>query len=423
MYNKITVNLPNVAFFIFLLLPLIGGLQILSFTVLAKILNIVAYLIVSLILAKVSKKFLVLIGIAFSVKLFYFVFGYEIFQIIFWICTTILIGSFSALYFITAPEKFYRFINLYLFIVTPIVIFQALGVFDFLHFWNTLLFSCDELGKCQNTGNIVNIIGKNFNDLTLQAGQYRPPGLFHSQAFLGALIVFTIVLNMYKNINKISVGLIACIILAVFGLSKIVQMQLIMMTIIFSFQYGFRGILKSFKIILIWGLLLLIYSILTPGIISAQLDMDQYIFAAGARLLDFYSYVYNSNIPTLLENKEALREITGIGVHVAASKEEIGGLSGMRHLTWMIPILIMFFFKVKRIYEIYGNHILLLKYRLPFKMYLSLLLMTVIQIMVTDTFGTQFVMLFWGLLIVPFYCIKMTLLNRFGDVYNLKLRW
>ena len=113
MYNKITVNLPNVAFFIFLLLPLIGGLQILSFTVLAKILNIVAYLIVSLILAKVSKKFLLLISFALFIKVFYFISGYEILQIIFWICTTILIGSFSALYFITAPEKFYRFINLY----------------------------------------------------------------------------------------------------------------------------------------------------------------------------------------------------------------------------------------------------------------------------------------------------------------------
>ena len=305
----------------------------------------------------------------------------------------------------------------------PIVIFQALGVFDFLHVWNTVLFACDELGKCQNTENIVNIIGKNFNDLTLLAGQYRPPGLFHSQAFLGALIAFTIVLNMYKNINKISVGLIACIILTVFGLSKIVQIQLIMMTIIFSFQYGFRGILKSFKIILIWGLLLLIYSILTPGLISSQLNMDQYIFSAGTRLVDFYSYVYNSNISTLLENKQALREIIGIGVQISASKEGIGSLSGLRHLIWMIPILIMLFFKVKRIYKIYGNHILLLKYRLPFKMYLSLILITLAQIMVTDTFGAQFVMLFWGLLTVPFYCIKMTLLNRFEDVYNLKFRW
>ena len=420
---KFIINLPNIVFLIFFLLPLIGNLKILSFTVLAKILNIVAYLIVSLILVKVSKKFLVLIGFAFVIKVFYFTFDYEIFQIIFRICTTILIGSFSALYFITAPEKFYRFINLYLFIVIPIVIFQALGVFDFLHVWNTVLFACDELGKCQNTGNIVNIIGKNFNDLTLLAGQYRPPGLFHSQAFLGALIAFTIVLNMYKNINKISVGLIACIILTVFGLSKIVQIQLIMMTIIFSFQYGFRGILKSFKIILIWGLLLLIYSILTPGLISSQLNMDQYIFSAGTRLLDFYSYVYNSNISTLLENKQALREIIGIGVQISASKEGIGSLSGLRHLIWMIPILIMFFFKVKRIYKIYGNHILLLKYRLPFKMYLSLILITLAQIMVTDTFGAQFVMLFWGLLTVPFYCIKMTLLNRFEDVYNLKFRW
>jgi hypothetical protein len=429
MQMKFNINLPNTVFLIFLLLPLIGGLKILSFTVLAKILNIAAYLIISLILAKVSKKFLMLIGFMFFIKVIYFIFGYEILQTIFLICAMILIGSFSALYFITAPEKFYRFVNLYLLITVPIVIFQALGVFDFLHSWNTLFFSCDELGRCQNTGNIVNIIGENFNDLIVQAGQYRPPGLFHSQALLGAFLSFAIVLTAYQNINKVSIGLIACIILVVFGLSKITQIQLIMIAIFFYFQYGLKGISKSFKIILIWGLLLLIYSILTPGLLSAQLNMEQYIFSATGRMLDFYSYIHMPELPevettaALLDNKQALREITGVGVQIAASKEEIGQLSGMRHLIWMIPILTVFFYATKRIYKIYGNRILLLKYKLPFKMYFSLLIFTVVQMMVTDTFGTQFVMFFWGLLAVPFYCINDTFSNKFGNVYIIKLRW
>ena len=423
MQRKFNINIPNTVFLILLLLPLIGGLKILSFTVLVKILNIIAYLIVSLILAKVSKKFLVLIGFAFFLKVFYFIFGYEELQAIFRIFTTILIGSFSAMYFITAPKKFYHFMNVYILIVTPIVIFQAFGIFDFLHSWNTLLFSCDEYLKCQNTANIVNIFGKDFNNLIVQSGQYRPPGLFHSQAFLGAFIGFAIVINIYQNINKLSIGLIACIFLVVFGLSKITQLYLILMAIIFAFQYGFKGVFKSFKIILIWGVLLLIYSILVPGLLSFQLNMDQYIFAAGTRLLDFYSYMQNLDHYDLLENKQLLREVTGIGVQIATYNEKIGSLSGMRHLVWIVPILTMLFLSVKRIYKIYDNDILLLKYNLPFKMYFSLLLFVIIQIMVTNTFGAQFVMIFWGLLAVPFYCIKVKLLKRFADIYILKLKW
>ncbi|MFK5893442.1 MAG: hypothetical protein QM504_09510 [Pseudomonadota bacterium] len=422
MHNKITVNFANVVFFIFLLLPLIGNQNILFLTVLAKTLNIISYLIICWVLVKVNVRFLMLIGVALLFKVLFFAFGNEVFQTLFWVCTTILIGSFSALYFITATDNFYRFINMYLIITLPIVVLQALGVFDALHSWNTLFLVCDEALSCEKAGTVVNAIGQNFDDLEMSSAQYRPPGLLHSQAILGALIAFALVLNTYSNINRTSVGLIVTIILVVFGMSKIIQVQLVMIAVLIMFQYGVRGISKGLKIILFWLSMLLLYDVLVPGLVSFQLNLDQYIFASGSRLLDFYSFITESDINVISEYKEAIREITNVGVYIA-SEDDRGGLSGLYQLVWFSPFLFLLLLKVKNIYKKNMGKDFFLQYKLPWKMYLAFLLITITQVMVTDTFGTQFVMFFWGVLAVPIYCTKTRSLNNFRASYKLMFTW
>lgn len=422
MHNKITVNFPNVVFFIFLLLPLIGNQNIYFLTMLAKTLNVFAYLVVCWILLKVNIRFLILIGAAFLFKVLVFVFGYEVFQTMFWVCTTILIGSFSALYYITATDHFYRFINMYLIITLPIVVLQALGVFDVLHSWNTLFFVCDEALNCEKAGTAVNAIGRNFDDLEMSSAQYRPPGLFHSQAILGALIAFSLVLNTYSNISRTSIGLIVTIILVVFGMSKIIQIQLLMIAMLIMFQYGVVGISKALKIILFWFSMLLLYNTLVPGLVSFQLNLDQYIFAAGSRLLDFYSFITEADANVINENKQAVREITNVGVYIA-SEDDRGGLSGLYQLAWFLPVLLLLLLKVKSIYKKNMGGNIFLQHKLPWKMYLAFFLITITQIMVTDTFGTQFVMFFWGVLAVPIYCTKTRLLNNFQASDKLIFAW
>jgi len=422
MPNKITINFANTVFFIFLLLPLIGSQNIVFFTVLAKFLNTLAYLIICVVLAKTNVKFILLIGLALIFKIFYFVSGAEILQIAFWVCATLLVGSFSALYFITDPVKFYRFVNLYLLITLPIVVLQALGVFDILHSWNTLFFVCDDNLVCENTGLVVNSVGENFDNIEINPAQFRPPGLFHSQAMLSALVAFSLVLNVYSNINKLSLSLIVCIILIVFGLSKIMQVQLIMIAALITIQYGVTGLSKSLKIIFVWGGGLLLYHIIVPGLVTFQLNLEQYIFAAGSRLLDFYNYVTSADINAINANKQIVREVTNIGVHIT-SEEESGSLSGLFQLTWAFPILLMLLLKVKNIYSKNLYSTLNLQSILPWGMYVALLLIFVTQIMVTDTFGTQFVMYFWGLLAVPIYYSKSALLDNFRGSYQLKLSW
>lgn len=422
MPSYIRINLPNLVFLIFLLLPLIGSQQILYFTVLAKALNILAYLVICLVLAKASNKYLMLIGVALAIKILYLTFGNEIFQTIFLVFTTILIGSFSALYFVSAPNKFRNFVSVYLLVTLPIVVLQALGVFDVLHSWNTLFFVCDETLNCEHSGLIVNSIGKDFASLELNPAQYRPPGLFHSQAILGALIAFSLVLNVYPNINKFSISLFVCIILLVFGMSKITQVQLLMIAMLIIFQYGITGLTKSLKILLVWISMLLLYNTLVPGLVVFQLSIDQYLFAAGTRLLDFYSFIMDADINTILENKQAVREITNVGVSVA-SESDRGGLSGLYPLVWFMPFLLILLFRIKHIYKNKNSGTEILEKILPWEMYLALLLIAVTQIMVTDTFGTQFVMFFWGILAVPIFYSKTLLLNKFHSAYTVRLAW
>lgn len=412
MHNKITVNFPSVVFFIFLLLPLIGNQNIFVLTLIAKILNIFAYLVICWILLKVNLRFLIFIGAALLFKVLFFAFGLEVFQRMFWGCTTVLIGSFSALYFITATDKFYRFINMYLIITLPIVVLQALGVFDVLHSWNTLSLVCDEALNCERAAEVVNTIGRDFDHEEISSAQYRPPGLFHSQAFLGALIAFSLVLNTYSNINRISIGLVVAIILVVFGMSKITQIQLVMIAVLIMFQYGVVGTSKALKIIIFWLSMLLLYNMLVPGLVFFQLNIEQYIFASGSRLLDFYSFITSADADVIIENKEAVRELTNVGVYVA-SEDDRGALSGLYQLALFSPVLFLLVIKVKNIYKKNMSKSLFLQYRLPWKMYLAFLLIVITQIMVTDTFGTQFVMFFWGLLAVPIYCTKARLLNNF----------
>jgi len=412
MYNKITVNLPNVVFFIFLLLPLIGNQNIIFLTVIAKTLNIFAYLIVCWVLLKANISFLILIGAALLFKVFFFALGNELFQTLFWVCTTILIGSFSSLYFITATDSFYRFINVYLIITLPIVVLQALGVFDILHSWNTLFVVCDEAKSCENTRTVVNVIGESIDNLEISFAQYRPPGLFHSQAMLGAFIAFSLVLNTYSNIRRTSVGLVVVIILVVFGMSKIVQIQLFMVAALIMFQYGMIGIYKALKMILFWLSMLLLYNILVPGLVFSQLNLDNYIFAAGTRLLDFYSFVTEADAIVIYENKQIIREFTNVGVAIALEDDQ-GELSGLYQLAWLSPVLFLLLLKVKNIYKKNRAKNLFLQHKLPWRMYLTFLLITISQIMVTNTYGTQFVMFFWGVLAVPIYCTKSRLLNNF----------
>jgi len=420
MPNIITLNLPNIVFFIFLLLPLLGGVNILFLTILAKILNVTAYVIISFVLSKTNIKFLPLIGVALFIKMLYFIFGYEIFQTLFLVCTMILIASFSALYYIVATDKFRYYLNLYLLITVPIVVLQALGVFDFLHSWNTLFYVCDGALNCKFNGVVINAIGKAFATSGMNPAQYRPPGFFHSQAILGALVAFSLVINVYPNINKLSISLLACIILVVFGMAKITQIQLIMISGLITLQYGFNGLAKASKIILIWVSILVLYNLLVPGIVYYQLSLDQYIFSIGTRIMDFYSSIMGLNTKSILTNKQMLREITNVGIYVA-SKSDRGALSGLYQVVWLLPILFLLLYKVRYLYKRNNYGISFLRKELPFAMYITLIFITITQLMVTDTFGTQFVMYFWGLLLVPIFCSKKLLLKKYNGSCLLKL--
>lgn len=422
MPSYIRINLPNLVLLIFFLLPLIGSQKILYLTLLAKFLNILAYVVVCWVLAKASYKYLILIGIALVVKIFYLFFGHVIFQTIFWVFTTILIGSFSALYFVSAPNNFRNFVNVYLLVSLPIVILQALGIFEVLHSWNTLFLVCDEDLNCEHSGLVVNSIGKYFADIEMNPAQFRPPGLFHSQALLGALIAFSLVLNVYSTKITLSISLIACIILVVFGMSKITQVQLLIVAGLIIFQYGIAGLSRSLKILFIWISMLLLYNTLVPGLVVFQLSLDQYIFSAGTRLLDFYSFMMDADINTILENKQVVREITNVGVSIA-SESDRGGLSGLYQLVLFMPFLLILLLRIKYIYKIKNKGSDSLQKILPWEMYIALLLIAVTQIMVTDTFGTQFVMFFWGLLAVPILYSKTVLLNKFRSAFTVKLVW
>ncbi len=417
--NKIFANLPGLVFLIFLLLPLIASQQSLLLTVIAKTLNIIAYLIVSVVLSRVSMKFIFLICVALIMKVFYFAFGNEMYQVIFWICTTILIGSFSAFYYIVDPIRFRSYINVYLLITLPIVVLQALGVFEILHYWNTLFFVCDASLICEYGGEVVNSVGKEFVNIDIKPAQYRPPGLFHSQAILGALLAFGFVLNVYPSINKLSLSLFVCIMIIVFGMSKITQLQLLMISGLLILQYGMTGLSKSVKIISVWLGGLLLYQVLVPGLVIYQLGIDQFIFSIGTRVLDFYSWFMSDDIQTIRENKQTVREITNVGVYIASNPDR-GLLSGLYQFSLILPFLILILYKVKRIYS-RGNEVAVVLNRiLPWSMYLALVLIFSTQLMVTDTFGTQFVMFFWGLLVVPLYCTRKREIQLFRKSYKLR---
>jgi hypothetical protein len=333
-----------------------------------------------------------------------------------------LIGSFSALYFITAIDDFFRFLNIYLMITLPFVVLQALGIFDIVHSWNTILPVCDELLNCEESVSIVNVIGMDFDAVVMKAGQYRPPGLFHSQAMLGALVAFALILNIYSNFKRKSKGLIIIILLVVFGMSKVVQIQLLMIVSLIMFQFGIAGMSKALQIILIWISVLMFYNFLVPGLASYQLNLDQYVFAAGSRLLDFYSSLNQFDGPTVNEYKKVIREATDVGVYVT-SEANRGKLSGLNQLFWVSPVLFLLILKVKTVYKKNMGNNLFLKNKLPWEMYIAFLLVTVTQIMVTNTFGTQFVMFFWGVLVTPLYCNKSKLLTNFRYYYKTRFTW
>jgi len=411
LYEKLYVSLPSIVLLIFLFIPVLSSLDAFYFIAISKVLSIASYFIVAAILIQVDARFLALVLGAVVFKLLFVLLGYNILQSIFYIFISLLIGIFSALYYIVDTYRFKRVINICLFISLPLVVLQALGVSDVLHSWNTLWITCDSMARCEYSIKIVNIIGENIAESDVSSSQFRPPGIFHSQAMLAIFISFAFLLNMYSNTRKLTVALFAAIVLVVFSLSKMLQIELVMIAVLYTFQYGLRNVSKPVIVTLIWLIVLLIYNLIAPGIVFYQLNIDHYLFSAMSRLSDFYFYIVNADVETLYLYKELIREITGIGVQTATNKDNLGGLSGLKTLVYLVPVLLYLLFKLRRFYRFI--HVSFLSINLPLWMYLSIIMIIVLQLSVTSTFGVQFVMFFYGLVLVPFYVNKTSMLHRF----------
>lgn len=405
------LNIFDSVFIIYCILPFLGAMDVAGFSLVGKVLNILSYAFISYVLIRVDKRFSRIVLVALLLKIGHIFLKYDFFQHLFVITTSLLIFAYSAFYYVKDPQKFKFLLKAYVLITIPLVILQSLGVFESLHLWNTLFFDCQH-GKCSITAPIINMIGHQFLSLDAFSAQFRPPGILHSNALLAPTISMALCYFMFDKSRKFTLTLLLCVVLATFSMSKIVQLQLIMLAALYLYLNNFKHTSKAILLILVWLACLLIYEFIVPGFIPAVLNVEAYLWSALSRVLDFYGKYVDHDM--VLEKKEMIRQVTGVGVYVAPEK---GGMSGIGQLGLLMPLFIYIFYKARKLYQdVSLTNRSWLQDNLPWNLYVSLILIFISQYLVTALWGFQIIFYFQGLLLVPFLSSHEDLIARFRTI-------
>ena len=248
----------------------------------------------------------------------------------------------AASLYIKTGRLFDKSVRFVVFLSTPVLLLQVLGVSETVHFVNTL---------AMNNARIVDIeLSRTFlvgiDQLRANYTQLRPPGLFYANSIAAIFAVFAIAYRFGKPMRSISIYDAFLIYMTLLLMAK-VALVFLAAAIVFRYVVSKERVevsaVRRFALMSV-GLFLL-HWLLFPGVVEDRLSVRSLYVSVAIRLVDFLLSLNIDAIPFfgigLLDYGESNLRMTYDG-------QPVGGYSGLPFLTLISPLLIWTWIRILR---------------------------------------------------------------------------
>ena len=347
-------------------------------------------------------------------KLIYLI-GYKEFNIVYLIFYSLIFIFFSKVYFDNAFELLKKQLSFFLLLSIPIMFLQIIGFPKFLHYFNTLysieispnVYEIADYKTIPVLFNYFNIENWGYETDINQylSMQVRPPGLLHSNAMQGPVLLIASIFSIsslfkrkfnYKD-SFISLAIVLCG--SKIGLYGYLFVLLYSMRI--EKNTNFR---KSMRYLILYLFIyLFIYYLIFPLPFYQNFSLSSLNGSFFYRLIDFLNLFGGSFLSTLTNNFSNISDMSdNYDLITKNNNNQIGLLSGIVYLFYASPFILILFFIFKRKYK---KYFILSKFDLHEKSYLIKLslIWIIIVLLATPLLGSAFYAIFTGVSLYPIF--------------------
>jgi len=206
------------------------------------------------------------------------------------------------------PEIIRRVIVFFLLINVPIMLLQTSGASSALMYWNTDYSHSLDVLDIAEIGTFKDIpqyptLFKQIDDLYFQIGQGRPSGLMPANNLLSVIIVFALVMNLYLRTQSfLNIGDIIVNAAVIVSMSKLALFVACFLYFTEIFKKSNISNIAAKKNLLVLMILLCLYYIFFPGVLTANYRLESVVFSFGIRLLDIATTLGANNLLAVLSN-------------------------------------------------------------------------------------------------------------------------